>query len=83
MPKIAFLPFNVAEPVRPALGVSFANFLSEALKVQPEVETNFVSYLAQVGNPQEPQQAFVNISEELQPKRFCRADAFAIRRRTM
>jgi tetratricopeptide (TPR) repeat protein len=70
MPKLAFLPFNVAEPVRPALGRQLCNFLAETLKVQPEVETNFVSYLAQVGTPDEPRQAFVNISDTLNPPDF-------------
>ncbi len=70
MPNIAFLPFNVAEPVRPALGRQLCQFLSEALKVQPEVGTNFVSYVAQVGTPAEPEAAFVNLTEELNSDDF-------------
>ena len=60
MPNIAFLPFNVGEPVRPALGRQLSQFLSEAYKVQPEVSTNFVNYLAQVGTQEAPEAALVN-----------------------
>jgi tetratricopeptide (TPR) repeat protein len=64
------MPFNVGEPLRPALGRQFANFLSEAYKTQPEVETNFVSFLTQVGTQAEPAQAFVNLGSELNPPEF-------------
>lgn len=67
MPKITFMPFNVGEPLRPALGRQLANFLSEAYKTQPEVETNFVSFLTQVGTAAEPAQAFVNLGGGLNP----------------
>lgn len=70
MPKIAFLPFNVAEPVRPALGRQLCHFVSEALKVQPDVEVNYVSYLAQVGTQESPEAAFVNIGEDLNDAEF-------------
>jgi tetratricopeptide (TPR) repeat protein len=70
MPKIAFLPFNVAEPIRPALGRQLAHFLSEAIKAQEGVETQFVSYLAQVGPETNPAAAFVNLGEELNPPEF-------------
>ncbi|MDQ2985761.1 MAG: tetratricopeptide repeat protein [Armatimonadota bacterium] len=70
MPKLTFLPFNVGEPLRPALGRQLANFLSEAYKTQPEVETNFVSFLTQVGSASEPAQAFVNLGSELNPTEF-------------
>lgn len=70
MPKIAFLPLNVSEPVRPALGRQLSHFLSEVLKVQPDVETNYVSYLAQVGSPSKPEAAFVNLADELNDAQF-------------
>ena len=70
MPKLTFLPFNVGEPLRPALGRQLANFLSEAYKTQPDVETNFVSFLTQVGTATEPAQAFVNLGNELNPTEF-------------
>jgi tetratricopeptide (TPR) repeat protein len=65
MPNIAFLPFNVGEPIRPALGRQLSQFLSEAYKVQPEVATNFVNYLAQVGTQEAPEAALVNFGSEL------------------
>ena len=49
MPKIAFLPLNVAEPIRPALGRQISHFVCESLKAQPDVEGQYVTYLAQVG----------------------------------
>jgi tetratricopeptide (TPR) repeat protein len=70
MPKLTFLPLNVGEPVRPALGRQLANFLSEAYKTQPEVETNFVSFLTQVGTQDQPAQAFVNLGIDLNPAEF-------------
>jgi len=67
MSKLTFLPFNVGEPLRPAIGRQLANFLAEAYKNQPEVETNFVNFLTQVGTASEPAQAFVNLGSELNP----------------
>lgn len=67
MSKLTFLPFNVGEPLRPAIGRQLANFLAEAYKNQPEVETNFVNFLTQVGTATEPAQAFVNLGSELNP----------------
>ena len=64
------MTFNVGEPLRPALGRQLANFLSEAYKSQPDVESNFVSFLTQVGTQAEPAQAFVNLGSELNPAEF-------------
>lgn len=72
MPKISFLPFNAAEPARPALGRQLSNFLYEAMKSQPGVEANFANFLAQVGTPEDPRAAFVNLGDQLAEPEFIR-----------
>lgn len=70
MSKITFLPFNVAEPVRPALGRQLAHFLHETIKNQPETETHYLTAMAQIGEGDQREAAFVNFSDKLNEKEF-------------
>lgn len=72
MSKITFLPFNVAEPVRPALGRQLAHFLHETIKNQPDTETHYLTAMAQIGEGPDREAAFVNFSDKLNDKEFLR-----------
>ncbi len=72
MSKITFLPFNVAEPVRPALGRQLAHFLHETIKVLPDTEAQYLTAMAQVGEGEEREAAFVNFSDKLNEPDFLR-----------
>lgn len=72
MSKIVFFPLNVAEPLRPAFGRQFANYLREAFKVQPDTETNYLQAMSDIGDPKNPETAYVNFGEELNEHNFVR-----------
>lgn len=72
MSKITFLPFNVAEPVRPALGRQLAHFLHETIKSQPDTEAQYLTAMAQIGDGPDREAAFVNFSDKLNDKEFLR-----------
>lgn len=66
--RVAVLPFNAAEGVKPAYGRQFAAFAAEQLRAHAQAEINSVSYLTQI--PDEGGQtrmAFVNIPDQLLP----------------
>jgi tetratricopeptide (TPR) repeat protein len=65
MPKITFLPYNVAEPVRPALGRQLASFVRESIKDLPGIEANYLSAMAELGEGDDREAAFVNFSDSL------------------
>ncbi|KAA0228020.1 MAG: Beta-barrel assembly-enhancing protease [Fimbriimonadales bacterium] len=65
MTKIAVLPLNVSEGLRPGLGRQLMHFLSEALRAIPDFEVQFATYLVQVGTQENPKAAYANLGSEL------------------
>lgn len=70
MSKIAFLPFNVSESTRPALGRQISWFASELVKEQPGTEVSFGNFLVEVGTESDPRSAMANLSNDLNPTEF-------------
>ncbi len=59
--------------MRPAYGRQFSHYLNEAFKVQPDTEANFLQAMSDVGDPQNPETAFVNFGDELNDAGFIRS----------
>lgn len=64
--KLAVLPFNVSEGIKPGIGRQFSNFASDLVRLSTGTENlHPVSFLAQVEDAEGPRAAYVNVSDTL------------------
>lgn len=70
MSKIAFLPFNVSETTRPALGRQVSWFASELIKDRPGAEVSFGNFMIEVGTQEDPRSAMASLSNSLNQNEF-------------
>jgi tetratricopeptide (TPR) repeat protein len=66
--RVAVLPFNTAEGVKPAFGRQFAAFAAEQVRVAASADVDSVSYLTNIQDEQGiTRVAYVNIGDEMMP----------------